>query len=115
MPRVTPGVVLVPVDTEPCYAHAPIGHRLWAQAQRLPVQGVIFVQAAHTASLATERDVGAGHDAVVHGQGADERSLVVLVGHVVWTRQTDARGPGCGKAQKGENQKEKQNFLSSFM
>lgn len=115
MPRVTPGVVLVPVDTEPCYAYAPIGHRLGAQAQRLPVQGIIFVQAAHPASLATERDIGAGHDAVVHGQGADKWSLVVLVSHVVWTRQTDTCGPGSGKAQNGENQKEKQKSLSSFM
>lgn len=82
----TRSVVLVPVDTQSSYTDAPIGQRLRAQAQRLAVKDVIFVQAAHPASLATGRDVRAGHDSVVHGKGTDERSFVILVRHVVGAR-----------------------------
>ena len=99
----TPGVVAVPVDTEPSYTDAAVGQRLGAQAQRLAVQGVVFVQAARPASLAAGRDVRAGHDAVVDRQGADEGPLVVLVGHVVGPRQTDARGAGRVKGEQSEN------------
>lgn len=98
----TPGVVPVPVHTEPCHTDAAIGQGLGAQAQRLAVQGVVFVQAARPASLAAGRDVGAGHDAVVDGQGADEGSLVVLVSHVVGPRQTDTRSAASVKGEGGE-------------
>lgn len=94
VPGMTPGVVPVPVDTEPRYTDAAVGQRLGAQAQRLAVQGVVFVQAARPASLAAGRDVVTGHDAVVNRQGADEGSLVILVGHVVGPRQTDTRSAG---------------------
>lgn len=90
----TPGVVLVPVDTQPSHTGAPIGHRLWAQAQRLAVKDVLFVQAANPATLAASGDVGAGHDAIVLREGADEGPLVVLVGHVVRPGQTNPCGPG---------------------
>lgn len=97
VPSVTPGVILVPVDAEPRYVDAAVDQRLGAQAQRLPVQDVVLVQAAGPASLAADGDVGAGHDAVVDGEGADEGSLVVLVGHVVGARQADARRAGRGE------------------
>lgn len=93
MSSVTPGVVLVPVDTQPPHAGAPIGQRLRTQAQRLAVQDVVFVQAADPAALTAGGDVGAGHDAVVLREGADEGPLVILVGHVVRPGQTDPRGP----------------------
>lgn len=105
VPSMTPGVVLVPVDTEPCNTNAPIGQRLGAQAQRLAVQGVIFVQAAHPASLSTGWDVRAGHDAVVHWQGANKWSLVILISHVIGTGQTDTCGAGSEKGQSGECKK----------
>lgn len=89
----TPGVVLVPVDTKPSHTGAPIGHRLRAQAQRLAVKDVLFVQAANPATLAASGDVGARHDAIVLGEGADEGPLVVLVGHVVRPGQTNPCGP----------------------
>lgn len=91
---VTPGVVLVPVDTQPSHTGAPIGQRLRAQAKRLAVKDVLFVQATKPASLAASGDVGAGHDAVVLWEGADEGPLVILVGHVVRPGQTDPCGPG---------------------
>lgn len=97
-----PGVVLVPVDTQPPHAGAPIGQRLWAQAQRLAIQHVVFVQATHPAALTAGGDVGAGHDAVVLREGADEGPLVILVGHVVRPRQADARGPGGAEGQKAK-------------
>lgn len=90
----TPGVVLVPVDTQPSHTGAPIGHRLRAQAQRLAVKDVLFVQAANPAPLAASGDVGAGHDAIVLWEGADEGPLVVLVGHVVRPGQANPCGPG---------------------
>lgn len=96
----TPGVVLVPVDTQPAHAGAPIGQRLRTQAQRLAVEDVVFVQAADPASLPASGDVGAGHDAVVLWEGADEGPLVILVGHVVRPGQTDPCGPGGEEGQK---------------
>lgn len=100
MPSMTPGVVLVPVDTQPSHAGAPIGQRLGAQAQRLAVKDVVFVQATDAASLTASGDVGAGHDAVVLSEGADEGPLVILVGHVVRPGQTDPCGPGGVEGQK---------------
>lgn len=100
MSSMTPGVVLVPVDTQPPHAGAPIGQRLWAQAQRLAVEDVVFVQATDPASLTASGDVGAGHDAVVLSEGADEGPLVILVGHVVGPGQTDPCGPGGVEGQK---------------
>lgn len=102
VPSMAPGVVLVPVDTEPCYTDAAIGQRLRAQAQRLAVQGVVFVQAARPASFTAGRDIRAGHDAVVHWQGADEGSLVILVSHVVGPRQSDACGAERARGDGGE-------------
>lgn len=98
----TPGVVPVPVDTEACYTVGPIGQRLRTQAQRLAVQGVVFVQAAHPASLTAGWDVGAGHDAVVDWQGANEGSLIILVSHVVGPREPDTCVPGSMKGGGGE-------------
>lgn len=103
MSSFTLGVVAVPVDTEPGYTDAAVGQRLGAQAQRLAVQGVVFVQAARPASLAAGRDVRAGHDAVVDWQGADEGSLVILVSHVVGPRQTDTRSAGRVKGESSEH------------
>lgn len=102
VPSMTPGVVLVPVHTEPCYTDTAVGQRFGAQAQRLAVQGVVFVQATRPASLAAGWDVGAGHDAVVDWQGADEGSLVVLVSHVIGPRQTDTCSAGSVKGERGE-------------
>lgn len=90
----TPGVVLVPVDTQPSHTVAPIGQRLRAQAQRLAVKDVLFVQATNPAALTPSGDVRAGHDAIVLREGADEGPLVIFVGHVVWPGQTDPCGPG---------------------
>lgn len=92
VPGVTPGVVPIPVDAQPCDADAAVDQRLGAQAQRLSVQGVVFVQAARLPAFSSSGDVGAGHDAVVDGQRADEGPLVVLVGDVVGPRQADASG-----------------------
>lgn len=103
VPGVAPGVVAVPVDAEPGYADAAVGHRLRAQAQRLAVQGIVFVQAARPASLAPSGDIGAGHDAVVDRQRADEGPLVVLVGHVVRLGQPDAGGAGTQKRVRSES------------
>lgn len=99
VPCMTPGVVLVPVDTEPCYTDTAIGHRLRAQAQWLAVQGVVFIQAARPASLAASWDVRTWHDTVVDWQGADEGSLVILVSHVIGPRQTDTRSAGSVKGE----------------
>lgn len=96
----TPGVVLVPVDTQPSHIGAAIGQRLRAQAQRLAVKNVVFVQATDPASLTASGDVRAGHDAVVLWEGADEGPLVILIGHVVRPGQTDPGGPGGMKRQK---------------
>lgn len=102
MPSMTPGVVLVPVDTEPGYTDTAIGQRLWAKAQGLAVQGIILVQATRPASLAARRDIRAGHDPIVNWQGADEGPLVILVGHVVGLRQADACSAGSVKREGGE-------------
>lgn len=96
VPGVTPGVVPVPVDAEPRHTDGAVGQRLGAQAQRLAVQGVVFIEAARPSSLAAGRDVGAGHDAVVDRQRADEGSLVILVRHVVRPGQADTCRPGSG-------------------
>lgn len=102
VPSVAPGVVLIPVDTQPGHTHAAIGQRLRAQAQRLAIQGVIFVQTARPASFAACWDIRTGHDAIVNWQGADEGPLVVFVSHVVGPRQADACSAGSVKGEAGE-------------
>lgn len=89
-PRVTPRVVLVPVDAQPRGFAATVGQRLGAEAQGLPVEGVLLVQAARAPSLAARRHIGARHDAVVGWQRADEGTLVILLWLVVWGRQGHA-------------------------
>lgn len=100
MSSMAPSVVLVPVDTQPSCTGAPIGHRLRAQAQHLAVKYVFFVQATNPASLTASGDVGAGHDAIILWEGADEGPLVILVSHVVRPGQTDPCGPGGVGGQK---------------
>lgn len=109
-PRVAPGVVLVPVHAQARHAEASVGCGLGAQAQRLAVQDVVFVQAARPAALAARWHVPAGHDAVVDGQRTDERTLILLVCHVVWPWQTDARR-AVGAEREDNNRKKLKSKL----
>ena len=87
-------VVLVPVNAQPGVAVGAVGdggRRVGAEAQRAAVQRVLLVQAAGASALPPLRHVGARHDAVVHGQRADEGPLVVFVRHVVGPGETHAR------------------------
>lgn len=92
--RVAPRVVLVPVDAQAqrLAGAAAVGQRLWTQAKRLPVQGVLLVQAARAPAFPPRRHVGARHDPVVRGQGADEGPLVILLRRVVGGRQRHTSG-----------------------
>lgn len=97
----TSGVVLVPVHTEPCYTDAAVGQGLGAQTDRLAIQDVIFVQAACLASFSAGRHIGARHDAIVNRKGADKRTLVILISHVVRPRETDSAT--AGRVQEGDD------------
>lgn len=101
VPCMTPGVVLVPVNTESCYTDAAIGQRLRAQTKRLAIQDVIFVQAACLAPLTTGWHIGARHDAIVNRKGADKRPLIILISHVVRPRETDS--VGARRVEEGDN------------
>ena len=92
--RTATGVVLVPVHAEPITAGAAVYQRFWSEAQSLPVQHVVLVEAAGAATLPPGRHVLARHDAVVQCQRADEGPLVILVQLVVWLGQRDARRTG---------------------
>lgn len=97
----TPGVVLVPVHTEPCYTDAAVGQGLGAQTDGLAIQDVIFVQAARLASFSAGRHIGARHDAIVNRKGADKRTLVILISHVVRPRETDSAT--AGRVEEGDD------------
>lgn len=97
----TPGVILVPVHTEPCYTDAAVGQGLGAQTDRLAIQDVIFVQAARFASFSAGRHIRARHDAIVNRKGADKRTLVILISHVVRPRETDSAT--AGRVEEGDD------------
>lgn len=101
-PRVAASVILVPIDAQTHGTSTTVDQRLRSQAQRLPVQSILLVQAAGMASLASCWHVSARHDAIVSCQGADEGAFIVLLWLVIWSWQGHTRGAGTEDGGKGE-------------